>query len=674
MGNSGALKAEMTLDAKDATTTLQEVQRLSEAASMTLKEMTLRAKELSESMYVTSRGLKEHTKAQKDHRVELTESEKSARTFFQTQRVGDRMLREGLQTVSQLAMAYMFLTQSEGETDKKTKAVTTGLMGMFVTTQAAEYGFFSLGQAGKQLGGSLGGAMQKIAAFGGPLSILLGVIAGVVGYLHAANEETRRLEQLGTDTLLKGLTAAGGGSSRFLTGAIGSIEAQKSALAALSSAAAGGSPGGLVLGGPRPAGMPVSAAAVSTGQGTQANVDAVAKENTYRAETIEKIKKQIEEQEILVAVQQKVWAIVREQGTEYDKLKVDVEEYTFKINAGEANRQELIDKRAAAMEKIRAMDQTSYERSAQRVANDAVLVELGQKTTAELSKELAQLAEMAPNEKTRLAIRKQIYELAQKERDLERERTRLQSSAANKEAEGQLQLDAIISSTRIELITNEYDKQRAQEQALHQKNLGDIREAGSTSGEYLQMEQAIALENERTIQAQRQIGWQQDIAGVERVGAVLTSAFSRSGNEFIQKLGQALSIAIQIAKTVQLANAGKEGGGPLDILATIASIATLFDTGGYTGPGPRSQVAGLVHADEIVFEKPLVQRWGGELMSLRSNMQKGYAGGGYTGSGLAATGVGGPIVITGRLALDNGQIWLTSELPKAQRFIAEKRT
>ncbi len=130
----------------------------------------------------------------------------------------------------------------------------------------------------------------------------------------------------------------------------------------------------------------------------------------------------------------------------------------------------------------------------------------------------------------------------------------------------------------------------------------------------------------------------------QRTARLLERAFNKAGDDFLAKLAMALEMAANIARVLNAANKKEGGAGLLDYLeigASIASTFTLFDEGGWTGPGQRSKVAGFVHADEIVFEKPIVERYRPELMGLRAAMgggrgnyrnYQGYAGGGFTGS------------------------------------------
>jgi lambda family phage tail tape measure protein len=57
-----------------------------------------------------------------------------------------------------------------------------------------------------------------------------------------------------------------------------------------------------------------------------------------------------------------------------------------------------------------------------------------------------------------------------------------------------------------------------------------------------------------------------------------------------------------------------------------------FDAGGYTGTGPASAVAGVVHGGEYVFSKKATDRIGVGNLEAMHKGARGYAGGGYVGS------------------------------------------
>jgi hypothetical protein len=92
--------------------------------------------------------------------------------------------------------------------------------------------------------------------------------------------------------------------------------------------------------------------------------------------------------------------------------------------------------------------------------------------------------------------------------------------------------------------------------------------------------------------------------------------------------------------------------------------------GGYTGDGDRFEAAGVVHRGEFVFEKPIVDRYGGELAALRMSMQRGYAGGGFVGGNINAFPKS--MTISGVVDLSNGKMFLRTEMPRYNKWAKKK--
>jgi hypothetical protein len=165
---------------------------------------------------------------------------------------------------------------------------------------------------------------------------------------------------------------------------------------------------------------------------------------------------------------------------------------------------------------------------------------------------------------------------------------------------------------------------------------------------------------------------QDALRGGMELADALSQAFNETANGFMAKMVIILRIAAQIARMSSLAQGASTG----DYLSLAGQFVMLgMAEGGYTGPGSRYQPRGLVHAGEIVFEKPLVEQYGGALMGLRSMLQ-GYAGGGYTGlMGLGAAQLpsgGGIMMVKGKIDLSNGQLFLRREMQYYDKFRARK--
>jgi tape measure domain-containing protein len=95
-----------------------------------------------------------------------------------------------------------------------------------------------------------------------------------------------------------------------------------------------------------------------------------------------------------------------------------------------------------------------------------------------------------------------------------------------------------------------------------------------------------------------------------------------------------------------------------------------FAGGGYTGPGGKHQVAGIVHGGEYVFSKEATQRAGiGNLDAMHRSL-KGYANGGYVGAIPRMPGSATPQALTVRIVSDDEKFSAFVE-DKAGRVVAQ---
>ncbi|SDA39108.1 phage tail length tape measure family protein [Mesorhizobium qingshengii] len=89
-----------------------------------------------------------------------------------------------------------------------------------------------------------------------------------------------------------------------------------------------------------------------------------------------------------------------------------------------------------------------------------------------------------------------------------------------------------------------------------------------------------------------------------------------------------------------LGGGGSAGSNPGSV-SDLLSSSWSFDSGGYTGPGPKNRPAGVVHAGEVVFSQDDIARAGGvgvvEAMRLG---RRGYASGGVVEGGMAMPATG----------------------------------
>lgn len=124
-------------------------------------------------------------------------------------------------------------------------------------------------------------------------------------------------------------------------------------------------------------------------------------------------------------------------------------------------------------------------------------------------------------------------------------------------------------------------------------------------------------------------------------GKSLWESFSNAALNALNRISDKL---IQMAVDSLWQNAFPGGGGGLlgligglfgggasagTIGGTGGLLGGLFDRGGYTGPGPASQPAGIVHAGEYVFSKASVDRIGVGYLDSLHRASRGYMDGGH---------------------------------------------
>ncbi|EOF5296654.1 phage tail tape measure protein [Salmonella enterica] len=137
-----------------------------------------------------------------------------------------------------------------------------------------------------------------------------------------------------------------------------------------------------------------------------------------------------------------------------------------------------------------------------------------------------------------------------------------------------------------------------------------------------------------------------------------TASFKQFATSILKMIVEIIN-RLLVAYTIQAAMGWITGGAntgntPSGAYANAAgSGVSLFDSGGYTGPGGKYDPAGIVHKDEFVFDKESTKALGvGNLYALMHSA-RGYADGGFVGRapmyGLnsgAGTGSSAPVINT----------------------------
>ncbi|EDV4867996.1 phage tail tape measure protein [Salmonella enterica subsp. enterica] len=180
--------------------------------------------------------------------------------------------------------------------------------------------------------------------------------------------------------------------------------------------------------------------------------------------------------------------------------------------------------------------------------------------------------------------------------------------------------------------------------------------AGAVNGlnEYLQTAQNVYSSVSQA--AQTALGGISDMmTSLVTTGTASFKQFATSILKMIVEIINRLLVAYTIQAAMGWITGGANTGNtPSGAYANAAgSGVSLFDSGGYTGPGGKYDPAGIVHKDEFVFDKESTKALGvGNLYALMHSA-RGYADGGFVGRapmyGLnsgAGTGSSAPVINT----------------------------
>lgn len=684
-GNAGGVYTEVGVDTQKAEAAFARLEKLAETLAQKMES-----------------GSKRQKKAQQDLGNSVDTTKKSYQDYFKEQRFDDRLRGQRLQSISGLAMAFSFLSQGQEGASSTMNKLSKSMVAGVAASEATEFAFKDLSVAGERMGGKLGKVLVGLGKYAGPVAMVASAVAGLVTWMNEANEESKRMEEAGVSKMIQGLVAAAGGSTKLLEAAIDNLQrdfvnANKMAAIAKSGGMAAPAPSGGVgipgVTGPNLA--PISdqdrlkrlqaeqdrtnaqarGADVTHKQAVEAINESLANQNNEYAAVVEKIRKAITETEVMAKWEAKINEIVKERGSEFMKQQVRLGEIQKALqftDMSDKDRRKLLDEQYAIQAKMAGQNKTSLALQNDRIARMAFEVEQHRQGTQALREQLEIARKLAKTPEEQLAIDKQIYAIDKQ--------TTEQRKKFIEEIR-QLQLMGI---------DDQYQAAISAENARYQTEIEHIRETGierkdAVTGEMIltkearQALQENELAHERVLRQlrddnERQIT-QQRMGALDQYAGQLMAIGQRWGSDLTQNLAKGLQLAIGIAKAISAAQApGADSfAGGLGVFSSILGIFSMFDSGGYTGKGGPKQPAGIVHKNEIVFESPLVNRYGPQLLEMRRSLQRGYAGGGLVGGGMAGMGMGAPAEIVGRLDIDKGEVWLRRKQAGVTAFERRKR-
>lgn len=407
----------------------------------------------------------------------------------------------------------------------------------------------------------------------------------------------------------------------------------------------------------------------------------------------EKYSKELEFAEGIDRLEDAGIQILVDQGSAIAKINQEMKELKEEIKTGAKYHGQMALSAEEMQQVVDRLAKLEYDRSRLLMASrdramEALNVEkarhaLGLSDDRALLARIDATAKFARNEKERLALETERDAIFARRAQFEEDKSRTEEDRVVKGFEARKRLDEITQQASIDAIDNKWQKERAAAKDAHTKRLQQISDEGYASGNIDNAKLAGAAEERRFRLESLNIARNEQAATIDETlqgaGAVassLQSAFSQAGDTFLSKLGKSLQIALQIARAIQASNAPGAGfGSELGVIGSFINLFSLFGfaKGGHTGSGQRSQVAGVVHKGEVVFEKPLVDVYGGMLMALRSSLQRGYASGGMVGGMLPASARGEIRIIGGKVDVSNGEIALRAWMPGYETWNQKKR-
>jgi hypothetical protein len=659
--------ATFVIDSEKAELGVQRMTRLMQLMNKTAEEAR---KELSQ-MFVDVHG---QMNAPLDKNKKQTDDNtKAVREFRQEQRLQNYVIREGSQTLMSLVFALSFLAQGEKNSAGTTKVLMQSLMTGAIAMNSLEMTAFSLNRAfGKDAAGNVTKFGEIIGKWGGPIAM---AVAGIITLISLISESGKAAKEAAEEGLKKYREELEKLTPKQREQELKKLEADRAFLKRQMEST------------PKEKIEEEAARA----QGPEAYEQATALSTSRKAEA----KAALEILDAKASALGKYLYVL----TGIKKLE---DEITTKRNEFELEKDPT--KRLALADELVKMEYglTQAKKNSAQIAADTAEKE---KIQYEMHKSMAgaYLAALEAQKKAtvdpkaRLEIEQKINDVKQEQIELEQKRGAARLITAQKEADADEALFNLRRDLEIESVLEPMKREQAEQDRIHTDRMADIEELASRSDQMGESEQLRNQENVRYANALNDIqnkyyaeGLRNLAEGFQAIEQGLSAIGARS-DSVLTRMIQMAQIAIRISQALSQMNqpGGDQTSGYLSIIGNLLGFVGLFDSGGWTGPGSRNQVAGLVHKDEIVFEQPITQRYRNELLSLRKGLQRGIPmsaafpmsdnGGLSTAivvselrslkAAVQSLEIQSPIIFRGLL---DSQKMVREELPGAQTYMSKK--
>lgn len=569
----GRLVAEIVIEDGKAVAKLREFDELGKKGKSGLKGLGDTAEEAGKKLRHVGDSAKSSTN--------------EVRQFFREDAQGDRVVKEGINSLSGLAFAFTYLTQGEDSATSSTKRLTDTLMTAFAAQNSVEYGMWGLGRSMSGLPGMLGKIGTGMGALGTPISVVIGVGAGLIQFFNESKKAAKEAADEGLKKYGDMLTELAEGAEKWLP------EVTKAREAAL-----------------------------------RMGLD--------RTEAQLKIYKDM---------QMQMAAGVKEMFIDADSAMAAG---ITQVELGKLTK-------ATIEQKVKDLEELQRRTAIQlRLLSTVAEAKKPKLTSADLD---TKKEEKVNNKQYLDELYGWMYEAEKKRRDMMR-KTREDDVAAMEDG-----IDVELAKVH-EVYVQRLEDVQAYEEEWGDAATAELARASALRRYRRETEEIIKRENEAVITDL--------LNGAGQFTDAMLSGFQKIGAQGAAEIMRILQLAIKVAQFMNVAE-GKGGASVGDFLSLGANfLPFLFASGGYTGNAPSNRPVGMVHGNEIVFESALVDRFGSQLMSLRSQMQKGYAGGGLVGGDGAALPLNQNIRVVGKVDISNGQIALRQWMPEYEKYRGKK--
>lgn len=556
---------------------------------------------------------------------------KSWRSYLAEQRLQSRLARETMGAVTSIAYAMSFLDSTQTGTSESSKALSQAMLTGVVAMNGAEFSMVALGKAAEKLPGQFGAIGMGLSRIAGPAGITIGILAALTDYMARANAEGRKAEAEGIGKFIDRITSFSGKDLSLLQAAAETIRKVQAVAA---------TPAGVTqmpfASGPLRALLSFTESIRKSPIGPGLTEE----EQKYNA-ILDKIKDTIRERQVWMDLENEANKVIQDNGNEIQNINLELEQINEKLKSGitkDIAGNSLIERRVVLQRQLDKLLLTQEEMARRRTEELAHQVELEKATVEQLKEQMKIELSKSKDPARRRDLERGLFELGEQEKKMEEQRLAARQSAEERERERQREAINVLGDLELQQRVEAAKEGRARaletEEQRHQKVLADIEAAEAITLQHDDAKARRDAENAANLRNINAINFAEQMKQTELLGNALTQAgqaladaIGGAAGDFFSKMIGAMRIALQIAQTVTLMNAGKMAldVGTLGIVGQILGVLGLFDEGGWTGHGQRQEVAGLVHRDEVVFEQPLVATGRNRefLLGLRAAMKRG---------------------------------------------------